>query len=598
MARPAVGRLVAAVAALALVTAPWWIGDDHLLRQLSAVAILALVVSGLNLSLGFGGEMALGQAAMYAAGAYTGAYLAANVTDDLLVCVVVASGVAVVLGTITGLPALRIGGWSLAVTSFFLVILIPDIVDLLREQLGGYDGMTVGLPTMFGSELDVAGTYLVVAVTALLWFVTFRNIVRSPWGVSLLSMRRSPVLAASLGLSPFRLKLTAYLLGALPAGAAGALSASVNGFVAPSEFGLELVVGLLAASIIGGPATVVGAVVGAFLLEFAHEQSARFESWATIGYGTLLLAGGVLLTRGGGGVVGLVRAWIRRHADSGTVRRSDAAAARQHEVLELSGSTIRIAGMRKTFGGTTALDGVDLELAAGRVTALIGPNGSGKTTALNLISGLSAPYDGDVIFDGRSVRGQSAMAIARRGVGRTFQTPAIPSILTVREVLESGELRRSRPPLAATILRTPGYRRRRAELTAEVDRVSRLLGLDHLLHATAEELPAGTRRLVELGRALLGRPSVLLLDEVASGLDEEELVDLKDVVGWLSSCGATTVLVEHNFAFVNEVADVVYVLAEGRVVAGGTPQEISSHPEVIEKYLGRGAMGIEQEAAP
>jgi branched-chain amino acid transport system permease protein len=584
-ARPSVRWALAASAAVFLFLLPFIGVGRSSLRFIALTAILALVVSGLNLSYGFGGELALGQAAMYGAGGYAAAFVANEFTSELGAGIVAGIVIAAVLGLVTGLPALRLGGWQLAVTAFFIVLIFPDVINLLRPWTGGFDGRTLPVATLFGAQLQVPQMYLIAIAVALVWLVVFRNLVVAPFGIALLSMKHSSVLASSLGLSSYRLKLGAYVLGALPAGAAGALLANLNGFLDPSQFGFHLVVGLLVASVLGGRATVIGAPIGAMIFQFADSQATQLESYATIGFGLLLVVGGVFLTRGGGGVVGLAAAgiaWLRRVDDD--LGAPDRAVTR--DLLDVTGAPVTVRGVRKRFGGNQALDGVDFDARPGEITALIGPNGSGKTTLLNAISGFVTPDDGRISLGERDLAGANPSATARAGVARTFQTPAIPDLLTVRQVIEAGRLWVHPVGLVSTVLRLPSFRRHRRETDAQVQRLARLIGIEHLLGEQAGQLSVGTRRLVELARSVAGRPPVILLDEVASGLDESELKLLVDVLFWLRDSGMTVVLVEHNFSMVNQVSDRVYVMAEGRVLAEGTPAEIAAHPEVLQKYLG------------
>jgi branched-chain amino acid transport system permease protein len=221
------------------------------------------------------------------------------------------------------------------------------------------------------------------------------------------------------------------------------------------------------------------------------------------------------------------------------------------------------------------------------VTALIGPNGSGKTTLLNVVSGYYPADEGRVELDGRRLDGLAAHLRARAGVGRTFQTPTIPDGLTVREAVRTGAIE-AEVGLLATVLRLPSYWRREREARRDVDLILSALGIAGRQHELAAALPLGTRRLVELGRALALRPAVLLLDEVASGLDRDEVAELGQVIRRLRQAGATVVLVEHNFDLIQSVADHVVVLAEGRVLAAGTAADIATDEQVRRTYLGAG----------
>src|SRR5690606_25865942 len=191
-----------------LLALPFLGADYGLTRQVELTLIMALIVSGLNLSLGYAGQLAIGQVAMYAAGAYTAAIISKAGTTDLLVHLLAAGLAALVVGILTGIPGLRLGSWSLAMTSFFLVLLVPDVVDIFEEETGGHLGLSgIQAPTLFGYALTPTDMYLVVVATTIIWFVVFRNVVASRHGIAFQVLKQSPVLASSLGMSVYRTKL-------------------------------------------------------------------------------------------------------------------------------------------------------------------------------------------------------------------------------------------------------------------------------------------------------------------------------------------------------------------------------------------------------
>jgi len=548
-------------------------------RQIVLVTILALTVSGLNLSFGFAGELALGQVAVYATGAYLSGYLGAHGHTDLALQLAVSALAAVVVGIVTGIPGLRLGSWSLAMTSFFLVLLVPDVLNMLQGSTGGSLGLTGIAPATFaGSALTTRAFYVAVTVTGALWLLALRNLVTSRHGTAFRVLRQSPVLAASTGIPVYRMKLTAYALGSIPAGLAGCLFANLDHYLSPTTFGFDLAISILAASILGGPLSVYGAVVGATIMQLGPLESTSFQQYSLVVFGGFLLVGGVVLS---GGLAGLLHAGWRRWGPSQAPpeRRGDAALG------AFPGTALAAHGVSKRFGGMQALRDVNLVALPGRVTALIGPNGSGKTTLLNVISGFYRRDEGTVTL-GDDVLPTAAHRVARAGVARTFQTPSIPKGISALEAVRAGRYAVERSSMAAAVLRLPRFRRVSRADTAEAERVLELMGLLHLAHEEAVALPLGTRRLLEVARALISRPRVLLLDEAASGLDEDEVERLAALLRAVRDAGATVVLVEHNFRLVLSLADEVYVLAQGEIIAHGAPGEIEHDPSVLREYLG------------
>lgn len=553
-------------------------------RQIELISILVLLTSGLNLSLGYAGELALGQVAMYAAGAYVAGYMSIHGVTDIVLQLLTTAAVAVLVGLVSGIPGLRLGSWSLAMTSFFLVLLIPDIVQALSAQTGGPQGMTgITSPTFFGAAVSTDGFYLIVTIVAAIWLVVLRNLLTSRHGTAFRVLRQSPILASSLGISVYRMKLTAYALGALPAGLAGCFFANLEHYINPVTFGFALAITIVAASVLGGSTSVYGAVVGGIVLQLLTSDVSAFSTYRVVVYGGLLIVFGVLL---GSGVAGMTRRLAVR-----VERRLAAQVASGRgapvEIEPLHGVELRVEGIGKSFGGIRALDDVSLVAAPGQVTALIGPNGSGKTTLLNVICGYYRLDEGVVRVAGvQRPRHERPHDVARAGISRTFQTANIPEDISVLEVARSGRYTTDRSPMISAILRLRGFLRVRRRDTEEAEKVLRQVGLDQLADREAASLPLGTRRLLELARALVRRPGVLLLDEVASGLDEREVEQLAELIRRVRDAGGTIVLVEHNFGLVLSLADSIYVLAEGSVIASGTPAEIERNPRVLEEYLG------------
>ncbi|HWM48505.1 MAG TPA: ABC transporter ATP-binding protein [Xanthobacteraceae bacterium] len=239
------------------------------------------------------------------------------------------------------------------------------------------------------------------------------------------------------------------------------------------------------------------------------------------------------------------------------------------------------------FGGIVALDGVSFDVARGQICGLIGPNGAGKTTLFNCISRLYAPDAGAIVLGGRPLFASAAHEIAALGIGRTFQNLALFRSLTVRQNVLVGAHARRRAGFVSNGLRLPFVRKEERELADEVGSLLDLMGLLAVADASVEELPFGTRKRVELARALAGRPCLLLLDEPAGGLNHEEVDELGTLILALRQRLALTVLlVEHHMGLVMRVSDKVVALDFGRRIAEGAPAQVQAHPDVVRAYLG------------
>jgi branched-chain amino acid transport system permease protein len=599
------------VGAVVLVLFPTLSGhDEYWISQLSYIAIYAMVVSGLNLSFGYAGEVQFSQIFMFALGAYVTAILAQHgVTTEIVLLFLIGGIVAAAIGALIALPALRVGGWSLAMVSFFLVLTIPNWVTIFHGLTGGSTGL-LGFPgaTWFGSVKFGGDLYEFIVVGAIAWFVVYRNFVTSRYGTIFLTLRESPTLATSLGFSVPRLKLQAYAMGAFPAGMAGCMFGFLSQVLTPTTFGLTLGIGIVAASVLGGVTSVYGAIVGAAILQLGPQSSLSFQEYAPIAYGVFLIVIAIVFRRGLGGLGKLIAQRAseslvgRRHSAaimaSGSLSAGDAVVGERREPLhaeveahELAGTALRVEGVSKAFGGVQALKDVTLSAAAGEVTALIGSNGSGKTTMLNVISGYVTPDSGAVELGDRTLTDLAPFQVARAGVGRTFQTPSIPTGVSVLDVVATGRFSTDPRGIASSVLRLPSYRRsRRADRDEALAALERV-GLADVADAEAGTLALGTRRLVEVARSLCADPRLLLLDEPASGLGSAELETLGRVVTEAAAAGATVVLIEHNFRFIVDISTTVHVLHLGELIATGRAEEIGDDERVIESYLGSAVTG-------
>jgi branched-chain amino acid transport system permease protein len=598
----AVAQTPAAFIVLMIVVAllPWLGVNAFYLQLFSLVLLYAMLTSGLNLTFGFCGELSFSQPAVFALGAYVGGYMALHGVNNLIVALIVGAVAAGIAGAIIGIPALRLGGWSMAMVSFFLLLVLPDIANVLQSQTGGDSGL-FGIPPaeIFGTRLTPSGYFVVTVIVATLVILLMRNLVSSRHGRAFRVLRESPVLAQSLGINVYWLKVRAYAIGSAVGGVAGVLFAFLYGYVSPSDFGFGAAIALIAASVIGGMRSIYGCLFGAAIVEIGTYETSSFQQYSLIVYGALLVAVVVLLPLGFASLISRhLPAFLQpRHAGAAAAPAASITSAPQatddgdykRHVDKRSSKrrgVLRLEDIRKSFDGVEALTGVTLEAVPGKITGIIGPNGSGKTTLLNIIAGAYGPTSGVLSLDGVVISARRARRSLRNGIARTFQTPSMPEGLTTLEVVMTSRYRMDYVGMATTMLRLPKYWRvSRADEALAIDALS-VVGIVNLADVEAASLPLGTRRLVEVARAVAAQPDVLLLDEPASGLSEPELMRLSAILERFRDDGGVVVLVEHNFAFISQLADMLYVLDLGRMLASGAPDEVRNNPDVVRIYLG------------
>lgn len=589
------------------------------LTTAAQVPALALVLLSLVVVTGIGGQISLGQTAYAGLGALGTALLAAGLLPGLPAfpgpaALVVTAALVAPLGLLTGGPAVRRHGLALALVTFAVGITASR---LIFEQPYATSVPAPGRPFGLG---DRAYYVLELALLTICLGAVYA-LRRGRTGRALAAVRDHEAGAAAAGVPVAALKVSTFMAGAaLAALGGGLLVIGVHDFQ-PADF--DPVRGLVwfAAVIVLGADSPLGALVAAALLVGLDAGTKEGVAAAVIGVLALLIG------RTPGGLPGAVRAWgatsppalnergravratiggqggprpatlsrggsgPRPEAERRTAARSPAAGgpgagesspaeqrppskgvasdgraaapsprltgpsrvgARRRTTGPAShGVRLTARGVRHGYGGADAVAGVDLMVAPGRVTALVGPNGAGKSTLFDCLSGTVRPRSGRVLLDGRDITRLSPHARARRGLARTFQQVAVFPTLTVAENLRVGAEQAGAGDLAAA------------------GRALRLLGLEGVRREPAADLPTGTLRRIELGRALAGNPCVLLLDEPAAGLDEAEVIALGRVLRALAADGMALLLVEHDLELVAGLADTVYVMDAGRIVAAG-----------------------------
>ncbi|TCS75499.1 ABC transporter ATP-binding protein [Effusibacillus lacus] len=251
---------------------------------------------------------------------------------------------------------------------------------------------------------------------------------------------------------------------------------------------------------------------------------------------------------------------------------------------------LKVQGITKQFGGLLAVDGVNLEVRQGEILGLIGPNGAGKTTFFNILTGLYVPDEGSIEFEGRAIHGLKPFQIANCGISRTFQNIRLLKEETVLENVKVGMFGKTSSGLWSSIL---GLKRAKEEerLTEEESlRILETVGLKGYEGSLAGSLSYGNQRRVEIARALVSKPKLLLLDEPTAGMNAEEVQEMSSLIRQIRKNGTTVILIEHNVAMVVGLCDRVAVLDHGIKIADGTPQEIVENPDVIEAYIGKEEM--------
>ncbi len=595
------------------------------LGEYEEVLSFLVIAVALNIAMGYGGQYILGITAVFAVGAY-GAILATKYHPQgigLLAMCVIGAVIGGVGGMIIGLPALRVGGFYLALVSLFAALAIPTVA-----QKWAFVGADTGIPlyAVLGYSPKLSGELLYVIVVSLVLLATLFSwaLVHSRVGHRFVALHTSEQLATSIGITAYRTKLLAIGISSVLAGAAGGIYVYTQQFFAPGSSSVNFAVLLLAGMVIGGGGSITGPLIGGAIILGINQFFTSLQQYNGIVFGVLLLLFAIFLPNGllarlnvlgerlginpprGLGVPGgrlaadvdpaaAVAAPMAAPAapvnGSGPGAGLTARPARQlpawPPVIGAGDSgALVVEGARRAFGGVTAVDNVDLTVKRGQIHGLIGSNGSGKTTLLNLISRFYSLDAGQIRIGSARLDDKPPHAVARAGIARTFQSPKLMLRETALEnVIPAVELR-VRCLGLESVLRLPRGIRVNRQARAEALEILETLGLHHVLAQEASSLPHGTRRLVELARAIALRPSFVLLDEPAAGLSPVELELLAEVCQNLARSGAGVLLIEHNVPMVLSIADTVTCLHQGKTLFQGTPEELRANTSVASVFLG------------
>jgi len=547
-----------------------WLGAYEQ-RIMTLAGIYAIAVLGYQLIFGRLGALSLAQGCFFGIGAYVTGLVGVHLDWGFPASFLASLVVPAVIAGVVAIPVLRLEShyFALATLGISQVALLVGIN--WTEVTGGANGL-YGVPeiriagaSLYSSEALLLVVWGILAVAVMI----FGFIVQGHRAHRLTLLRDAPEAAAASGIDIGASRLTLFVASAAFGGAAGALQAHSIGVVSPAVLEFQVMVTILAMTVIGGRGHPAGAILGAILLVHLPEWFRFLESHYLIAYGAALLLAVILMPEG-------VAGWLTRFLTN--TPTSPGSGIREEATSEAGrgrpNADLRLAGLEKSYGGVVAVDGVSLEVRAGEILGLIGPNGSGKSTLINLVSGLQKQERGTVHLGGTELTTRPPHARARAGLARTFQTPVTVQGLGAMETV----LAACPPSLDAR--QAEALARRCLERAGMMEEPGKGGG-----NVVSSPTPAKARAL-DLARALAGEPGVLLLDEPAAGLTPGERENLARCLRSLADDGIGLLVVDHSMDFLLPLADRVVCLAAGSVVARGTPEEVARDPAAIAAYFG------------
>ncbi|TYL46028.1 ATP-binding cassette domain-containing protein [Nocardioides sp. BGMRC 2183] len=593
---------------------------------LTTVAGFALVGLSVGLLTGVAGQLSLGQFAYAGIGAAISVH-AVTATGNFVLGVALGVLAAAATSALVGIPAMRLQGLALAVSTLALALATTDWLLRLDSFLGF--GVPTAKPSWFGYPLQLAVDYYLFALLMLvvaMWVVG--NLRHSGFGRALQAIRDNEDAARAFTVRSRLRKLQTFAISGAIAGLGGAVIGHGQNQVTVASFPASASIDVVAITVVGGLVLTGGPILGALILiGIPALYQLNLYGDAAFAIGWLMVV--VLLRDGLGGVISTIRDWwadgVARRAGidveqarhgafdearsplacpirlDGLGERNDVATSVTAEpgladlgLRSSSGPLLSVRGVARRFGGVVAVDGVQLDAHRGEILGIIGPNGAGKTTLFEIVAGFTKPDRGQVVYDGVDVTRSSPEQRASLGLVRSFQDAALFPTLTVHETLLLAQERTAPSRLWPAAL---GARTGERQKALAAEEMLERMALTPFAGHTIAELSTGTRRVVELASLLTLQPQVLLLDEPSAGIAQSESEPLGDLLlGIRRELGTTMVVIEHDLPLLSHLCDRMIAMNLGRVIATGTPDEVREHPEVVRSYLGSDEAAISRSA--
>ncbi|MFM1655334.1 ABC transporter permease subunit [Brevibacillus sp. B_LB10_24] len=584
------------------------LGAYYMTTMIKSVTF-CIATLGLTVALGYAGQITLAQAAFFGLGSYSIAIACSLYGFPVWVGALLSILVPLLVGLFLGAVSLRLVTHYLALVTIGFQVIIQLVLHNWHSFTGGADGIR-NIPRPFGLTNDTAYYWFGLVVLLAAVYLVFK-MKHSRLGRALFALREDELAATACGIDLFKMKMLAFSISAGLAGLGGFLFAASYGYISPQTFVFEQSVMFFAMAIAGGAESIIGTMLGTILLTWLPEWLRAFKEYYLAVYGGLIIIVMVFVSDGIWGLLsrtyhrirtgrqtksdnvqqikfprGLELSFLReRQAKKAWDEHPVTAAALEKADTHRSVVLLEAVGLKKHFGGVKAVDGVDFQVRKGEIHVLIGPNGSGKTTVINVLSGLYSATGGQVRFKGKEMTNKKPHVIVQNGISRTFQNIRLfPELTVIDNVMIAAQVR-SKSGLMGIVFGSKPARQEEERIRAKAEEALAFVGFTHF-HEKVKNLSYGQQRMVEIARALATEPELLLLDEPAAGMNPEETKELVLLLKRLNELGLTLLLIEHDMDLVVEVADNLTVLDFGKKISEGSIDQVLNDAEVIKAYLG------------